>query len=104
MAYAVSQRTNEIGIRMALGAEPGRVLRMVVGEASLITLTGVLAGVAGALAVSRVVASMLYGLKAWDPATLAEAAALLILVALGASWIPARRAAGVDPMRALRHE
>jgi ABC-type antimicrobial peptide transport system permease subunit len=104
MAYAVSQRTNEIGIRMALGAGPGRVLRMVVGEASLITLTGVLAGVAGALAVSRVVASMLYGLKAWDPATLAEAAALLILVALGASWIPARRAAGVDPMRALRHE
>jgi ABC-type antimicrobial peptide transport system permease subunit len=104
MAYAVSQRTNEIGIRMALGAEPGRVRRMVVGEASWITLIGVSAGVAGALALSRVVASMLYGLKAWDPATLVVAATLLVFVALGASWIPARRAAGVDPMRALRHE
>ena len=104
MAYAVSQRTNEIGIRMALGAEPGRVLRMVMGEASWITLFGVATGLAGALALGRVIASMLYGLKAWDPLTLAGAATLLILVALGASWVPARRAAGVEPMRALRHE
>jgi ABC-type antimicrobial peptide transport system permease subunit len=65
---------------------------------------GVVAGVAGALALGRLVASMLYGLKAWDPATFVSASALLILVALAASWIPARRAAGVDPMRALRHE
>jgi len=103
-AYSVSQRTNEIGIRMALGAQPGRVLRMVLGEAWWIAALGVAAGLAGALAAGRLIASMLYGLKPWDPATLAGAAVLLLGVALGASWIPARRAAGVDPMRALRHE
>jgi ABC-type antimicrobial peptide transport system permease subunit len=65
---------------------------------------GVVAGVGAAMALGRVIASMLYGLKAWDPATFATSSALLILVALGASWIPARRAAGMDPMRALRHE
>jgi predicted permease len=104
MAYAVSQRTNEIGIRMALGAQPGRVLRMVFREAWWIAAIGVAAGLGGALALGRLIAAMLYGLRPWDPATLAGAAALLIVVALGASWIPARRAAGVDPMRALRHE
>ncbi len=104
MAYSVSQRTNEIGIRMALGAEPGQVLRMVLGEASWVALIGVVAGLAGALALGRVIASMLYGLKPWDPATLVGSAVLLGLVALGASWIPAQRAAGVEPMRALRHE
>jgi ABC-type antimicrobial peptide transport system permease subunit len=104
MAYSVSRRTNEIGIRMALGAQPGRVLRMVMGEAWWMTLIGVVAGMSGALALGRVIGSMLYGLKAWDPATLAASAGLLIGVALAASWIPARRAAGVDPMRALRHE
>ena len=104
MAYSVSRRINEIGIRMALGAQPRRVLRMVLGEASWMVAVGVLAGVGAALALGRVIASMLYGLKSWDPATFAQSSALLILVALGASWIPARRAAGVDPMRALRHE
>jgi predicted permease len=104
MAYSVSRRTNEIGIRMALGAQPGRVLRMVMGEAWWMTLIGVVAGMSGALALGRVIGSMLYGLKAWDPATLAASAGLLIGVALAASWIPARRASGVDPMRALRHE
>ena len=104
MAYSVSRRTNEIGIRMALGAQPRRVLRMVLGEASWMVGIGVVAGIAGALALGRVIATMLYGLKPWDPATFALAGALLILVALGASWIPARRAAGVDPMKALRHE
>ena len=103
-AYSVSQRTNEIGIRMALGAEPGRVLRMVLREASLLAVLGVVAGLAGALALGRVIGTMLYGLKAWDPSTLAGAALLLLAVALAAGWIPARRAAGVDPMRALRHE
>jgi len=103
-AYSVSQRTHEIGIRMALGALPGRVLSMVLAEASLLAVIGVVAGVAGALGLGRVIASLLYGLKAWDPATLIGSAALLILVALVAGWIPARRAAGVDPMRALRHE
>jgi predicted permease len=104
MAYAVSRRTNEIGIRMALGAQPGRVLRGVLGEASWMVAVGAVVGLGGALALSRLVASMLYGLKAWDPATFALSAALLVLVALGASWIPARRAAGVDPIKALRHE
>jgi len=104
MAYSVSQRTNEIGIRMALGAPPAHVLGMVMREASWMSGVGVVAGVAGALALGRVVASLLYGLKANDPATFLVSATLLIVVALGASWIPARRAAGVDPMRALRHE
>ncbi|MGC2299922.1 MAG: ABC transporter permease, partial [Acidobacteriaceae bacterium] len=104
MAYSVSRRTNEIGIRMALGAQPARVLRMVVGEASWMVAIGVMVGAGGGLALGRVIASMLYGLKGWDPATFAVSGALLIAVALGASWIPARRAAGVDPMRALRHE
>ena len=103
-AYSVAQRTNEIGIRMALGAEPERVLRMVLGEASWMTAVGVAAGVAAALALSRVIVSLLYGMKAWDPATFAGSAGILMVVALGASWIPARRAASVDPMRALRHE
>jgi ABC-type antimicrobial peptide transport system permease subunit len=104
MAYAVSQRTNEIGIRMALGAKPGSVLRMVLGEASWVTLIGVAAGAAAALGLGRVIASMLYGLKAWDPVTLTCATVLLIAVALASSWVPARRAASVDPARALRAE
>jgi predicted permease len=103
-AYSVSQRTNEIGIRMALGAEPGRVLRMVLREASWMAILGVVAGLAGAVALGRVIGSMLYGLKPWDPATLAGSALLLLAVALAAGWVPARRAAGVDPMQALRHE
>jgi len=104
MAYSVSRRINEIGIRMALGAQPGRVLRMVLGEASWLVVIGVIGGVAAALALTRIIASLLYGLKAWDPATFLLSAGLLILVAIAASWIPARRAARVDPMRALRHE
>ena len=104
MAWTVSRRTFEIGIRMALGARSGQVRRMVLREAWWMTFMGVAVGIAGGLALSQVVRSMLYGLKAWDPATFLGAAALLILVALGASWIPADRAAGVDPIRALRHE
>jgi len=103
-AYTVSQRTNEIGIRMALGAEPGRMLRMVLREASTLALGGVLFGAAAALALGRVIGTMLYGLKPWDPATMLGSAAVLVLVALAASWIPARRAAGIEPMQALRHE
>ena len=104
MAWMVSRRTNEIGIRMALGARSQQVQGMVLREAAWMTLLGVAVGVAGALALGRVVSSLLYGLKSWDPMTFATSALLLILVALGASWIPARRAAGVDPIRALRHE
>jgi ABC-type antimicrobial peptide transport system permease subunit len=104
MAYTVSRRTNEIGIRMALGARPGVVLGMVLLEASKLVAIGIVAGTCAALGMGRLIASMLYGLKSWDPATLFFSGALLIGVAMAASWIPARRAAGVDPMRALRHE
>ena len=104
MAYAISRRTNEIGIRMALGAQPGRVLRMVLGEAWWMAVIGVVAGLGAAVAMGRLIASMLFGLKPWDPVTLGIAALLLVAVALAASWIPAQRAAGVEPMKALRHE
>ena len=104
LAYSVSRRTSEIGIRMALGARPGIVLWMVLREAAWIAGMGIVVGWSAALGVGRLIASLLYGLKAWDPATLAGAAGVLAVTALAASWIPARRAAGVDPMRALRHE
>jgi predicted permease len=104
MAYAISRRTNEIGIRMALGAQPGRVLGMVLREAWWLALIGVTAGLGAALAMGRLIASMLYGLKPWDPVTLGVASVLLVGVAMAASWVPARRAAGVEPMEALRHE
>jgi predicted permease len=104
MAYSVSRRISEIGIRMALGAQAGQVLRIVMREASWLAVIGVIAGLGGALALGRLIASMLFGLKAYDPATLASAAALLIAVALAASWIPARRAARINPIQALRHE
>ena len=104
MAYTVSRRTNEIGIRLALGAQPGRVLRMVLSEAWWLAIVGVVVGLSAALAMGRLIASMLYGLRPYDPSTLVTAALLLISVALAASWIPARRAASVDPMQALRHE
>jgi len=104
MAYSVSQRTNEIGIRMALGARPERVLRMVLSEATWIVAVGVGLGICAALAFARLIASMLYGLKPWDPATFALSTMLLLVVALAATWLPARRAALVQPMEALRHE
>jgi predicted permease len=103
-AYSVAQRTNEIGLRMALGAQPGGVLRMVVREASWLAIIGVAAGLVAATAMGRLIASMLFGLKSYDPLTLASAAMLLVVVALGSSWIPALRAARIDPMTALRHE
>lgn len=104
MAYTVARRTNEIGIRMALGAETSRVLRMVLREASWLAIIGVIAGLGAALAMGHLIASMLYGLKAYDPYTLGGAALLLVFIALAASWIPARRAANIDPIKALRHE
>ncbi len=104
LAYSVSRRTSEIGIRMALGARRASVLVMVLREAAWIAAIGMTAGLGAALGMGKLVASMLYGLKSWDPATLFGSAVLLALVALGAGWIPARRAAGVDPMQALRHE
>ena len=104
LAYTVSRRTNEIGVRMALGAQPRRILRMVLREAWWLTFVGVVVGMGAALAMGRLIASMLYGLKPYDPWTLGAAGLLLAAVAIAASWVPARRAAGVDPMQALRHE
>jgi predicted permease len=104
MAYTVARRTSEIGIRMALGAQAGQVLGMVLREASWIAVAGVALGVCGTLWLVRFLSAMLYGLKPWDPLTLTGAAALLIVIALLAGLGPARRASRVDPMSALRHE
>jgi predicted permease len=104
MAYTVAQRTNEIGIRLALGAQPGQVRRMILRESAGLAFTGIVVGVAAALALARLVKSMLYGIQPNDPIALAAGALILLAVALAASWIPARRASGVQPMDALRHE
>jgi predicted permease len=104
MAYSVARRTNEIGIRLALGARPRQVLAMVLREAAWLGVIGIGAGVGAALPLARVVKSMLYGIAPNDPATLAGGVALLLGAAVLASWVPARRAAGVEPMVALRHE
>ena len=104
MAYAVARRTGEIGIRMALGARRGQVLAGVLRETLTLTLAGVVAGLLGAWAASRLIAGQLYGVAATDPATFAAAAAVMLAVAALAGWWPALRAARVDPMRALRAE
>ncbi|HXJ45018.1 MAG TPA: FtsX-like permease family protein, partial [Bryobacteraceae bacterium] len=104
LSYGVAQRTNEIGIRMALGAEQGRVIRMILRETSLLMIIGLGTGIPAALACARFVQSKLYGLKAADPLTLAVAAGILISVAILAGYLPARRASKVDPLEALRYE
>jgi predicted lysophospholipase L1 biosynthesis ABC-type transport system permease subunit len=104
MAYSVQLRTQEIGIRMALGAGPQDVRSMVVKQGMRLALIGVFLGVAVALALTRLMASLLYGVKPWDPAALVSVALLLSVVALLATYFPARRASRVDPMIALRYE
>jgi predicted permease len=104
MAYSVANRRNEIGIRMALGAQPRQVRGMILRESTMLAVAGIAVGVAAALLLTRLVKSMLYGIPPWDPATLAGGVVILMIVALAASWIPARRAARVQPMVALRHE
>jgi ABC-type antimicrobial peptide transport system permease subunit len=104
MAYTVGRRTNEIGVRVALGASRKQILKMVLREASALVLIGMLLGLPLALAAGRLVASQLYGLKASDPLTLSAAIGLLVAVAGLAAYLPARRASKVDPMVALRYE
>jgi putative ABC transport system permease protein len=104
IAYSVQQRTSEIGIRMTLGASPQNVRRMVVRQGMLLALIGVLIGVAGGLAITRVMSSLLFGVKPWDPLMFTVTAILLALVALLACYLPALRASRVDPMAALRYE
>ena len=104
ISYTVSQRTQEVGVRMALGARPGQVTTMVVAQGLKLTSIGVALGIAGAMALTRVVSSQLYGVTATDPRTLGAVSLCLLLVALLACYGPARRASRVDPMTALRHE
>jgi len=104
LAYTVSQRTREIGLRMALGAAPARVRGMVLRQVAWMTLVGGIIGLAGAVGVGYSAGSILFELKAWDPAVLAISAVLLTVVAMAAGFIPARRASLIDPMRALRYE
>ena len=104
MSYSVAQRTNEIGIRMALGAQTRDVLRLIVSQGFKLVLLGLAIGLIGAFALMRVISSLLFGVTTKDPGTFAAVAIMLAVVALLACYIPARRAARVDPMVALRHE
>ena len=104
MSYTASQRTHEIGIRMALGGQRRDVLRLILGEGASLTFVGILIGIVGALGLSRLMASLLFEVKPTDPEIFATVAILLALVALAACYIPARRAMRTDPMVALRDE
>lgn len=104
MAYSVTQRTNEIGVRLAVGAQPWQVRALLLKESAWLAAAGITAGAIAALVLCRLVKTMLYGIRPDDPATVAGGILTLLTVALAASWIPARRAAALDPMEALRHE
>ena len=104
VAYSVSQRTQEIGIRMALGAQRKNVLQMVLAQGVRLIVPGVAIGIAAALLVAYVLRTMLFGIHSWDPAIFVAVTALLALITLAASYVPARAATKVDPMVALRYE
>jgi len=104
LAFSVSQRTNELGIRVALGAERGTILRMILGEGAAMALVGLVVGGVAAIPLSQLLTGLLFGIEPADPPTIALSAVLLVGVALVAAWIPARRATAVDPITALRSD
>lgn len=104
MAYAVAERTHEIGLRVALGATARDVMRLVLGEALVLAAAGLVAGLAGAVAATRLIGALLFGVAPTDPATFAAISAVIVGTAVAASYVPARRAMRVDPMAALRHD
>jgi ABC-type antimicrobial peptide transport system permease subunit len=104
LAYSVSQRTREIGVRMALGADAGRVQRMVLRQVGVLVAIGTVVGALGAFAVGRAAQSLLFGLQGHDAQVFVSAVLLLAAVAFGAGWLPARRASRTQPMMALRYD
>jgi predicted permease len=104
LAFSVSQRTNELGVRMALGAGRSAILRMILGEGAAMAIVGLAIGGIAAVPLSNLLNGLLFGIEPADPPTIALAAALLLVVAVGAAWVPARRATAVDPITALRGE
>jgi ABC-type antimicrobial peptide transport system permease subunit len=103
-AYVAGQRTHEVGVRVALGAQPADIVSLLLGEGLRLGLVGVAVGVASALVLTRVMRNLLYGVRASDPLTLLVVSAVLVAVTLAACYLPVRRAARIDPMVALRDE
>jgi ABC-type antimicrobial peptide transport system permease subunit len=104
ISYIVAQRTGEIGVRLAMGAEPRTVARMILRQGGLVTLLGIVAGLIAAYAGSQLIRSLLYGVSPRDPIVFSLTTATLLVVALLACWLPARRAARLSPLQALRTE
>jgi len=104
LSFSIEERRQEIGIRMALGAQPGNVLLLVIGQGLRLAIIGVVLGLAGAWGLTRLMSNLLFGVSPTDPITFAGIGVLLLLVALLACWLPARRATRIDPLEALRCE
>src|SRR5262249_32863398 len=104
ISFSVAQRTSEFGIRLALGALPGQLMRMILGEGLRLTLTGIALGAAGSIALTRLISNLLFGVTPNDPITFAFVCLVLVLCAIAASFVPARRVTALDPTVALRND